>query len=462
MEQVIAELQQSLGNEKVLSNEQLQGRYAHIWKMDVPLKAKALIIPSDSLDVSHAMKICNQWSQTVVIHGGLTGLVDGTLSTNDDIVLSLEKLNKIEEIDIYSRTMTVQSGVILEHLQNEAIKNDLFFPINFGAKGSAQIGGVIATNAGGIRVIRYGMMRDSVLGIEVVLPDGTILSSLNKLIKDNSGYDLKQLFIGSEGTLGIITRAVVKLKEAHHSQNSALVGLKSYSDVLRFLKHMDAGLSGTLSSFELIWLKTYQRMTSHPSLIRPPLPYDYPYYVLLDQLAQNLSGKEGVFEKLLEEALDLNMLADATIAKTVSDNKWFWSLREDIESLLMGFSNVQTFDISLPIPLIGEVTESICQSVNQLNEVNQCYAFGHIADGNIHFIIDKLNDSETLSEEISQIVYLPLAKIGGSISAEHGIGLHKKKYLHLSRSATEIEVMKLLKRTFDPKNILNRGRIFDL
>jgi len=214
-----------------------------------------------------------------VVHGGLTGLVGGTATQKEEIVISTEKMNRIEELDKKSRTMTVQAGVILENIHQAASEKNLMFPVSFGAKGTAQIGGIISTNAGGLSVFRYGMTRNLVLGLEAVLADGTVISSMKKIIKDNSGYDLKQLFISSEGTLGIVTKAVLKLEEQPKSRNSAFISLNSYEKIVELLRFMDEGLGGNLSAFELMWEKTYRGLTNEHSSVKPPLPYGYKYYV---------------------------------------------------------------------------------------------------------------------------------------------------------------------------------------
>jgi len=353
----------------------------------------------------------------------------------------------------------VQAGVLLEHVQKAAKAKDLLFPLNFGAKGSAQIGGAIATNAGGLRVFRFGMTRNLVLGIEAVLADGTIISSMKKIIKDNAGYDLKQLFIGSEGTLGVVTKAILKLVEAPKSRNSAYVAFNEYDKVIRFLKFMDKGLAGTLSGFELIWRNTYEIMTSPPAAVKPPLPYDYNYYVLLESLGSDQEQDRQKLQKLLQEALERELILDATFAHTESDLDWFWQIREDVHVLVAHCNNDQHFDISLPIPLIGSLVDQISKELAALTAVETVCAFGHIADGNVHFIIGKREQNDQLIKKINDIVYLPLQAIGGSVSAEHGIGLHKKKNLPICRTPAEIQLMKALKQTMDPRGILNPGKI---
>lgn len=457
---LLASLREALGANKLLTGADLEGRYVHIWKMNESLDALAVVLPDSTTDVSDALRICHDYNQPVRIHGGLTGLTGATETGATELVISLEKMNKIEEVDVQSRTMTVEAGVILENVQDAAREKDLLFPLNFGAKGTAQIGGIIATNAGGLRVLKYGMTRNLVIGLEAVLADGTVISSMKKIIKDNSGYDLRQLFVGSEGTLGIVTRAVLKLHEAPKSRTSAFIGIDTYEKVVDFLKFMDSGLAGNLSGYELIWKSCFEAMSSPPALAKPPLPYTYEYYVLIESLGSDQERDQDRMETLLEEALNKNIILDAAIAYTESDLNWFWTMREDVHIFISKYKSLQSFDISLPIPLIGEVVEGIIVDLEECPDVLDAFSFGHVADGNIHIIVGKEHDGTKLTSAIDHIVYAPLKAIGGSVSAEHGIGLTKKPFLHISRSENEVDLMRLLKRTMDPKGILNRDRIF--
>ena len=458
---LIQRLEDAIGNSNVLKGKDLEERFNHIWTMHQPLKAKCLVLPRSTEDVSKVMKICSSENQAVVIHGGLTNLVGSTVTTGNEVVISVEKLNEIEEIDPSSRTMTVQSGVILQQVQDEAKRHNLLFPLNFGAKGSARIGGIISTNAGGLRVFKYGMTRNLVLGLEVVLADGTIISSIKKIIKDNSGYDLKHMFIGAEGTLGIVTKAVLRLFEAPKSRTSAFVGLASYDHVIQLLKYMDQGLAGNLSGFELIWKYTYEIMTGPHASVGPPLPADYEYYVLLESLGADPELDQSRMEQLLGDALEDEMIQDAVLANSDADLNWFWTIREDVHVFVSQTRNTQHFDVSLPIALIGEIMNKISKSLYAIEEVEQVHIFGHVADGNMHLIISKSRQGEDIIHQINEVIYSQLQPIGGSVSAEHGIGIDKKRYLHYSRSEEEISLMKKLKVALDPLNILNPGKILD-
>lgn len=445
---------------QIVSGQELESRYHHIWHMDEPLKAICLLMPTSTDEVSSIMKICYEHNLPVVVYGGLTNLVGSTETYGNEVVISTERLNSIEEIDGSSRTMTVQSGVILEHIHEAAANTDLLFPLNFGARGSAQIGGIISTNAGGLRVLKYGMTRQLILGLEAVMVDGTIISSMKKIIKDNSAYDVKQLFIGSEGTLGIVTKAILKLEEAPKSRNAAYIGFNDYEKVVSFLKYMDSNLAGKLSGFELIWRNSYEQMTSVSHAVRPPLPYDYNYYVLIEALGSHPQNDHAEFQSLLEDAIEQDRILDAVMAQSPSDIEWFFRIREDVNNLVDFMKHDQHFDISLPIPFIGDYIADRYQSLAQIDGVEQIYAFGHVADGNIHFMIGKSNLNDDLKKKIDHCIYDGLKAIGGSVSAEHGIGTHKKDYLNLCRTPEEIVLMKALKLTMDPKGLLNPGKIF--
>lgn len=449
-----------LNESQILVGDALKDRYSHIWQMDQPLKALCVLLPENTNQVSEIMKICYQNDLPVVPHGGLTNLVGSTETFGNEVVISTERMDRIEEIDKSSRTITVQAGVILENIHNATEKEGMLFPLNFGAKGSAQIGGIVSTNAGGLRVLKYGMTRQLVLGLEAVTYDGTVITSMKKIIKDNSAYDLKQLFIGSEGTLGLITRVILKLEELPKSRNAAFIGLNDYKDVVAFLKYCDSKLAGKLSGFELLWKNSYKQMTSVNDSVRPPLPYNYNYYVLIESLGAHQSNDYDEFQSLLEEALENEKIIDAVVASSQSEVNWFFRIREDVNNLVDFMNHDQHFDISLPIPNIGRYIEERYEALKKIKGVEQVYAFGHVADGNIHFMVGKSNDSVALKKEIDHCIYSGLKAIGGSVSAEHGIGLHKKDYLSLCRTENEINLMQLIKKSMDPKGLLNPGKIF--
>ena len=303
------------------------------------------------------------------------------------------------------------------------------------------------------------MTRESVLGIEAVTSNGTVLSSMNRMIKNNAGYDLKQLFIGTEGTLGIVTRCVLRLREAPLSQNTALVGIKDFASIIKFLKRIDSGLGGNMSAFEVMWKEFYEMVTNFLDESTLPLEKDMPYYVLVESMGSDQAKDEDHFEFLLNKALEDSIIINAVLAKSEKERLALWSLRDDVEKQAQ-YGPTVMFDVSLPIKTmenyVSQVQDNLQQHWNEFHHI----VWGHLADGNLHLVVGVGDLEPNTVKKIENSVYEPLKLIGGSISAEHGIGLEKKPYLHLSRSTEEINYMKALKNTFDPKGILNPGLIF--
>jgi len=457
--EVLEDLQAFLPKKAFLVDEQVSNRKAGGLHTEEAIQAEIIVRPESTEEVSKILSVCNQAGQPVIVHGGLTGLVYGTRTSPDQLILSLERMNNIEEIDPIGRTLTCQSGVTLQNIQEKAESENMIFPLDLGARGSCSIGGNISTNAGGNRVIRYGMTRDSVLGIEAVTSDGTILSSMNRMIKNNAGYDLKQLFIGTEGTLGIVTRCVLRLREAPISQNTALVGIEDFSSIIRFLKHIDAGLGGNMSAFEVMWKEFYEMVTNFADEKSLPLKKGIPYYILVESMGSDQVKDEEHFESLLEKALEDSVIIDAVLAKSEKERKALWSFRDDVEKQAQ-YGPTVMFDVSLPINEMEEYVSKVDLNLQKYWKDFHHIVWGHLADGNLHLVVGTGDLESDTIKKIENSVYEPLELIGGSISAEHGIGLEKKPYLHLSRSEAEINYMKALKDTFDPKGILNPGLIF--
>jgi FAD/FMN-containing dehydrogenase len=375
------------------------------------------------------------------------------------IALSLERMDAIEEIDPLGKTLTAQAGCILQTAAEAAEEHDLLLPLDLGARGSAMLGGVISTNAGGNRVVRYGMVRDMVLGLEAVLADGTAISSMNHLIKNNTGYDLKQLFIGSEGTLGIVTRAVFRLRQMPHSQDTAWIGIDSFDAVPRLLRHLDKGLAGNLSAFEVMWKEYVEIVTSAPALGRSPLDGAYPFYVLVEQQGGEQETDSARFEEVLMDALDQGMIADAVIAKSQAERNTMWELRDDVGQTSRNWP-IYNYDVSLRIPhMEGYVNEVRAAMLSEWPDKATLTVFGHMGDGNLHLIAGVPDRTPDTKQRLNEIIYGPLRPIGGSVSAEHGIGIEKRDYLSWSRSENEVALMRLLKATLDPNGILNPGKV---
>ena len=457
--EVLEDLQVFLPKKAFLVDEQVSNRTAGGLHTEEAIQAEIIVRPESTEEVSKILSVCNQAGQPVMVHGGLTGLVYGTRTSPDQLILSLERMNTIEEVDPIGRTLTCQSGVTLQNIQERAELENMIFPLDLGARGSCSIGGNISTNAGGNRVIRYGMTRDSVLGIEAVLSDGTILSSMNRMIKNNAGYDLKQLFIGTEGTLGIVTNCVLRLREAPISQNTALVGIEDFPSIIKFLKHIDSGLGGNMSAFEVMWKEFYEMVTNSLEEKSLPLKKNIPYYVLVESMGSDQVKDEEHFESLLQKALEDSVIIDAVLAKSEKERKALWSFRDDVEKQAQ-YGPTVMFDVSLPIGEMEEYVSKVDLNLQKHWKDFRHIVWGHLADGNLHLVVGTGDLESATIKKIENSVYEPLELIGGSISAEHGIGLEKKPYLHLSRSEEEINYMKALKDTFDPKGILNPGLIF--
>lgn len=450
-------LRDIVGPDGLLLSDDVARRPAGFMRPDT-LKARLLVRPKTTEEVAAVLRVCNSFGCPVVTAGGLTGLVHGADTSPEDVVLSLERMNAIEEIDPLQRVAVVQAGVTLQALQEAAEEHGLSFPLDLGARGSATLGGNASTNAGGNRVIRYGMTRALVLGVEAVLADGRVVSMLNRMIKNNAGYDLKHLFIGSEGTLGVITRLVLRLSERPRSQNVAFVAVDSFDALARLLKHMGQALGGTLSAFEVMWRDFYELVTTPPAASQPPLSYDHPYYVLVESLGADQEHDTARFIAALEAAIESGLIADAAIANSQRECAAIWAMRDDVTQVRRYGPRI-TFDVSLPIPAMEAYVAEVRSALAARWPDHHCWVFGHLGDGNLHVVV-RVPDAEAARPDVERIVYEPLARIGGSVSAEHGIGLEKKQYLHLSRSENEIALMRTLKQTLDPNNILNPGKIF--
>lgn len=455
---LLQDLRDLLGDNAVLDAAQTASRTAGIWRSDA-LQAAALARPASTGEVSRLLRYCHDQGISVVPQGGLTGLVHGADAAPDQVILSLERMRSIEAINPGQRTATVQAGVVLAALQDAVDAHDLMFPLDLGARGSATLGGATATNAGGNRVIRYGMMRDMVLGLEAVLADGTVVSSLNHLLKNNAGYDLKQLFIGSEGTLGVVTRLVLRLREKPVTHNMAFVGCDHFSQVTRFLRHMDRALGGTLSAFEVMWRDFYRLVSTAPARGLPPIGQDHAYYVLVESQGGDPELDTERFNRALEGAWEDHLLVDAAVAQSEADCHRFWSLRDDVGQVFNGGTPI-VFDISLPLEEMERYTSDLSVTLDTALGKHRLWVFGHLGDGNLHLCVQVPEpDYPRLRPLVEQAVYQPLAAFKGSVSAEHGIGLEKKPYLGISRSPTELALMRSLKTTLDPRGVLNPGKV---
>lgn len=468
MPRIVTQLVDLLGEGDVLRGEALATRSAHVWE-SAPLTALALVRPRSVAALSATLKACHAAGQSVVTHGGLTGLVQGTESTSQDIVVSLERMDAIESIDALGRTITVQAGAVLQNVQHALAEQQLQLGLDLGARGSCTIGGNISTNAGGLSVLRHGMMRDQVLGLEAVLADGTVVSSMNQLIKNNTGLDLKQLFIGTEGTLGIITRAVLKVRTATPHVKTVLVACERFEHVTDLLAHLGSAWGDGLSAFEIMWNRFYRLNTDagFSGHVEAPLAREFPLYVIAELAVTHSDTLDSRFDAALGSALTADLIADAVVAQSDAERQRIWRLRENVDTQRQ-HTPVFTYDVSLPIPAMPSYLQHVEDVLVARWPHAHMYAYGHLADGNLHIVVGPLpmgtapepsEDTDRWHRECSDIVYAPLAAIGGSISAEHGIGKAKKPWLNISRSDDERALMTQIKQLLDPQSILNPGLI---
>lgn len=455
MSNALEKLIEALPESAIVTGDEIAERAVSYWDSS-PTKALALLKPRSTEEVSKILSICHAHKQTVVTQGGRSGVVAAAVSGEDDIILSLEKMNEIEEIDVVGGTATVQAGAILQTVQESIAEQGVLFPLDLGARGSCTIGGNVATNAGGINVLRYGMMRNLVLGLEAVTADGTILSSMNYMLKNNAGYDIKQLFIGSEGTLGVVTRVVLKLFPRPVSCNAAMVALNDFNSVVELLQILQDKLAGTLSAYEVMWGGYFRAVTADGGH-RAPMDRNHAFYVMLEAEGSDPQADKERMQLLLETALKDNLIANAIIPSSDSERLELWKIREDFELILPAY----IYDVSLPIKDMEEYTQEVIRRTGQCWPQGHCDVLGHIADGNLHFFMRPGIDGD-LHAESDKLVYEPLDAYGGSVSAEHGIGIDKKDWLSHSRNDAEIALMKSIKQNLDPGNLLNPGRVFDI
>ncbi len=461
-DELIQSLKVLVGPKGFVEGEDVGERYYSDFRGIGDNRPRLALRPASTEELSEIMKLCHAADQPVCAQGGMTGLVGAARPQNAEIPISFERLNKVEEVDTKTGTMTVQSGTPLQIVQERAAEDGFIFPLDLGARGSCTIGGNLSTNAGGNRVIRYGMTRDLVLGVEAVLADGTIVNSLNKLIKNNTGYDLKQLFIGSEGTLGLVTRVVLRLSRKPRSQTMAFCALPSFDAVVGFMQHLQSSLGGSLSAFEVMWQEAYQTTIDNVDHVKAPLAAEHPYYVLTEAMGGNQERDQENYEAVLAEAFEEGLLSDAVIAQSEGDIADFWNIRDGIVEAMAKQKPTIGYDVSLAIGDMEYFAAEFDKRLAAGWPGATGYIFGHLGDGNLHVVAKVADSLPQPSKEVDEMVYGLVGELSGSVSAEHGIGMLKRSHLHQSRNPAELAMMHNIKKMMDPKGLLNPNRIFEL
>jgi FAD/FMN-containing dehydrogenase len=426
-------------------------------------RSPLVLRPGSTAEVSAICKLANEHCIALVPQGGNTGLVGGQTPHNGEVVVSLRRMDKIRDIDTASNTMTCEAGVILQVAQQCAAEVDRLFPLSLGAEGSCTIGGNLSTNAGGTAALAYGVAREMALGVEVVLADGRVLNALSKLKKDNTGYDLRNLFIGAEGTLGIITAATLRLFPKPRAVETAYVGLKSPAQALKLLEISQSEAGGSLTSFELLADIAVDFSIRHGIDVRDPLTTKHPWYVLME-LSSVRDDARAALESILARAMEQGIIDDAMISANLSQRQALWKLRDEMSAAQKPEGGSIKHDISVPVAAVPAFIEAANAAVVKLIPGSRPVPFGHLGDGNIHYNVSQPVGGNTADfmarwHDVNKVVFDIVLRMGGSISAEHGIGVLKRDELPDVKDKVAIELMKSFKALLDPNGIMNPGKV---
>lgn len=454
---LVEDLRAIVGERWVMTDEADLAPFCTDWRHMFKGQARCAVLPRSAQEVASIVRLCASSNISIVPHGGNTGLSGGATPDNSglQVVLSLRRMNTIRELDVIGESIEVEAGVVLQTAQEAAVEAGLLLPISLAAEGSATIGGVISTNAGGTNVLRYGMARGRVLGLEVVTPQGEIVNGLRRLRKDNAGYDWKQWFIGTEGTLGIVTAAVIQLTSISTHQVTALMAVPSAEAALQLLRSSRQQIGETLTAFELMSGQALELVARHQKL-KAPLT-DSPWYVLLEA-SSCLSGLPDAMESLLVKAMEGEIITDGVIAQSEKQAAEIWALRESITEAELREGRSVKHDVSVPISKIAEFLHQADIAVAGAFSGARINAFGHVGDGNIHYNV--LVQPESNADDVNTLVHNLVVALGGSISAEHGIGQYRVGELQRCRSWTELSLAYRIKEAIDPKRTLNPGKVF--
>lgn len=427
--------------------------------------AKLVVKPGSTEEVSKILKYCNDNMLAVVPQGGNTGLVGGSVPVFDEIVINLSRMNQIRSFDEVSGILVADAGVILEVADNFLAEKKHIFPLDLGAKGSCQIGGNVATNAGGLRLLRYGSMHGNVLGLEAVLPDGTIVDDLSKLRKNNTGYDIKQLFIGGEGTIGIITAISILCPQRSQAMNVAYFGLDSFEKVQQAFREAKNQLGEILSAFELMDGRS-QKLYNRASGNRLPLEGEHPFYCLIETSGSNTDHDSEKLEAFLEHVMGEEIVNDGVVAQDQTQIRELWGCREGVPEHLGHWGGVYKYDLSIPINEMYSLVEDIRERMDKAGLIGDTddypivdvVGYGHMGDANLHLNVPVRRYDKEVEKQLEPYVYEWVAKRNGSISAEHGLGIAKKPFIGYSRSETMIKLMKQIKDLYDPVSVAAKHR----
>jgi len=461
--QALAHIADIVGSKGVITGHD-QEPFLTEWRNRWPGKAAMIVAPGSTYELSQIVKHCAHHKIAITPQGGNTGLVGGQIPFGHEVLILMKRIKTIHTICPDSNTICVDAGAVLEDVQNAAQEHDRYFPLSIGSEGSCQIGGVISTNAGGVNVLRYGNMRDLVLGIEAVLPNGEIWDGLNHLRKNNTGYDLKQLFIGGEGTLGIVTKAILKCFPIPQQTQTIMAACPDSQSVISLLSLMQNESGGQVSSFELIMRPCIDLVLKNIRGSRDPFSVPYPVYALIEISSGQGLDLRNVAEGTLEKALAQNLIQDAILADNETQKKAFWHIRHHISEAINGDGRGIRHDVSVPIAAIPEFLEDAGVAVEKIAPGARPIAFGHVGDGNIHYdILQPIGADrdylEPFFRTIENTVFDIIDRHHGAISAEHGIGYHKCDALAARKSPIEINLMYAIKKAIDPMGIMNPGKL---
>ena len=464
--ELLKRLHAAVGDAGLVSDEDAKAPYETDWLNKWTGRSSIVVRPADTAQTAEVMRICHETHTPVVTQGGNTGMSGGATpdSSGAQVVLSMVRMNTIRAVDPLNNTLTAEAGVLLAHIQAAAQEVDRFFPLSLGSEGSCTIGGNLATNAGGIAVLRYGNARELALGLEVVLPDGRVWNGMRALRKDNTGYDLRDLFIGSEGTLGVITAAVLKLHPRPVARATAWVGAKDIDALVQLLAQLRAACGERLVAFEMLSAESLSLILAHVADVRAPLGSAHTFHALIELADTQGEGLAGLLESGLGEALEQELIDDVAVSVSGVQTQAFWKIREGISQAQMRAGKAVKHDIALPVSAIAKFAHEADAALQAEFPGVRIVNFGHLGDGNLHYnVLLPLDTSpeelSTATARLNRIVHDIVSAANGSISAEHGVGQLRRDELRHYKSEVEFDLMMRIKQTLDPNQIMNPGKL---